>query len=350
MSGLNTQMRAVVLRGFGGPEVLGLERTPIPEIGDDEVLVRVEAAAVNRIDCELRSGASLNRLSLPLILGREAVGRVVEPGRRVNSWRVGDRVLVLPQQGCGKCDRCRIGLENLCPAGGRPGVNRPGGYAEHTVAPASALVALPVGVSMAEAASAAITMGTAWRALHTLGRLQPGEWTLITGAAGGLGSASVAVAKHLGARVVAAIGSALHCSFVADLGVDVVIDYAREDLVEKVREATGGAGVSMALDHIGGLVFEHVLEAMAAGGRVLTAGAHGAESASLDLLTVFRKEIRIQGVVSQTRAEVEHVLGLIASGSLRPAIGAAYPLAQAADAHRLLESRQVCGKIVLEVG
>jgi NADPH:quinone reductase-like Zn-dependent oxidoreductase len=343
-------MRAVVLRRFGGPDMLAVEDVAMPEPLAAEVLVRVEAAAINRIDLDIRAGISGNAIELPLILGREAAGRVLAVGEGVSAWWPGDRVLVLPQQPCEQCRLCRRGARNLCRDAGRPGVNRPGGYAEYTVAPTTALLRVPDSVDSESAACAAITLGTAWRALVTSGVIAAGGDLLVTGAAGGLGSACVAVGRHAGARIIAAVGSAEHGRFAAHQGAEVVIDYSRASLREAVLDVTGGAGVQAAIDPVGGSLFEEVIGCMAPGGHLMVAGAHAGEMVNLNLVRVFRNEINVRGVVSQTREEVTAVLDLIASGQLQPVVAAVYGMHDAPAAHALVASRAGHGKVVLRMG
>jgi NADPH:quinone reductase-like Zn-dependent oxidoreductase len=341
-------VRAVLLRRTGGPEVLEPGELPDPRPGPGEVLLRVAACAVNRVDLDLRSGSARLRPGLPHVLGREAAGTVLEVGPGAGDWRPGQRALVLPVWPCGRCELCLAGSDNLCPEARQPGISAQGCYAELVVAPARHLFELGAGLDDVHAAAALVSFGTAWRLLVTLARVSPGESVLVTGAGGGLGRAAVQVAALRGARVIAAASGPAKLAGLAELGASELVDYGSRPLAAAVRELTGGAGVEVAVEQAGGDLFAESLRSLRQGGRLVVAGAHAGRSVGLDLAALYLNEWRILGSRSQRREELEAVFELVAAGSLRPQVAAVLPLDAAAEAHGLLEGRGVAGKLVLK--
>jgi NADPH:quinone reductase-like Zn-dependent oxidoreductase len=338
---------AVVLEAHGGPSELRLREVATPAPGPRDVRVKVLAGAINHVDIDIRAGRSRIAHPLPLILGREAAGVVDDVGSDVGELRAGDRVLVQPLQPCGTCGSCLQGLENLCTAPRRPGVSHHGGYAQFTVAPVDAVVPLSPAVGFETAAATIVSYGTAWRALSTLADVQPGETVLVTGAAGGLGTAAVQVATHLGARVIAAVGSGRKAEYALAQGATWAVNHRDEDLVARVLELTDGTGAHVALEHVGGALLQAVLECMGLRSRIVIAGGHAGEIVPVDVIPLFRRELRIFGCASFTRREVDAVLAGVAAGALRPQVSTVLPLANAGDGHRLLERRAALGKVVL---
>lgn len=339
-------MRAVVFDRYGDESVLRETTLPTPEPGPDEVRVAIAAAGVNHLDLDLRSGLSRYELRFPHVLGREAAGTIDAVGQQVDAARIGERVVVATSVPCGRCRRCRAGDDNLCPTARRPGVSSQGGYAEAIVVPARAVIPI-ADLPFDEAAALAVSFGTAWRMLITLAGVQPGEVVLVTGAAGGLGTAGIQVAALAGATVIAAAGSEEKLAFARDNGADLAIDYRVTDLTAAVLEATGGRGVDVAFEHVGGDTFTAALACTGEGGRVVTAGAHAGERVSMDLVAFFRGERRLLGSRGHTRRELERVMSLARRGRLRPTVGTALPLGDAARAHSLIAARGSIGKVVL---
>ncbi|HEX2902465.1 MAG TPA: alcohol dehydrogenase catalytic domain-containing protein [Jatrophihabitans sp.] len=336
---------AVVMDAFGGADVLTLRRVEVAEPAPDQVLLRVLATTVNHLDVDVRDGTSRMPIPLPHVLGREIVGEVVRAGDG-SSARLGQRYLVLPNVPCGRCARCLGGHANLCREGYLPGISGWGGYAEHVLVPARGLV--PIGDLTPEVAAATpISFGTAWRMLYVAGRTLPGETVLVVGAAGGLGHASVQLAKLGGARVIALISDPAKEQLVRDCGADEVVSTRAEDWPHRAVEAAGAAGIDVVIEHVGGTVFENIVPLVNETGRILVGGGHGGEHPRLDVIETFRKELQLIGVRSQTPADIERVLDLAASGLIRPHIDSIRPLAQVRAAHEALTARSVLGKQVI---
>ncbi len=340
-------MKAVRFHEFGGPEVLRFEDVPDPEPGPDEVVVRVRAVGLNHVDVDMRNGTSRLPLELPHTLGFELGGELEEIGPSVEGLAVGDRVTPLYQVACRACEPCLAGRQQFCTALQMLGVTRAGGYAERVLVPATAVVAMPDGMSFEQAASTQTTFATAWHCLVTRANLRPGETVLVSAAGSGVGSSGIQVAKRAGAIVITSAGSDEKLALARELGADVCVNYRDENLTERVLEATGGRGVDVVLEHVGGELFGASLAALADGGRVVVCGGHAGEVVPLDLIELFRREWSVIGCARAGEAELRHVIELVGRGDLEPVISHVLPLEDAAEAHRLMEDRRQFGKILL---
>lgn len=341
-------MKAIVVEAFGGPEVLRLGELPTPEPGVGEVLLRVLAAGVNHVDLDICRGVSGLPVALPHVPGVDAAGEVVAVGPGVRGFAPGDRVAPHFELSCGLCRNCLAGRENICLDFEILGGSVWGSYAEYLKVGAHHLVRIPEGLSPAEAVSSFVPFATAWEALVTVGRIGPGETALIHAAGSGVGSAAIQVARLAGARVLVTAGSPAKLERARELGADVGIDYRQQDVPRAVADATGGRGVDIVLDMVGGRILQQSIEALAPGGRITSVGAHAGEQVEIDMIALFRKHVSIHGCGRSTRAIAAEVLDHVAAGRLRPVIHARFPLAEAAEAHRVMESRDFFGRMVLE--
>jgi NADPH:quinone reductase-like Zn-dependent oxidoreductase len=340
-------MKAVTFHEYGPPEVLRYEDVPDPVIGLGDVLVRIRAAAIGHVDLDSRAGTSRHPLKFPHILGREMAGEVWEVGTDVQDVRRGDRVLVRSVLPCGRCEDCDAGRDNLCGKGQVLGVHRPGGYAEFVAAPATSLIPIPESLDFVQAAAVPSAFGTAWHMMVTLSGARPGEWVLVPSASGGVGSACVQVAKHLGCTVIATASDEAKAAGVRDLGADHVLQYPQVDVPREVLRLTGGRGVDVVLELVGGTNIGADLACLAHRGRLVVGGAHAGEIVPVDFIAVLRNEAQILGARRSTRAELDAVVALAGEGKLTPVIHTVLPLSRAAEAHRLMESRVNFGKILL---
>lgn len=340
-------MKAVRFHEYGPADVLRYEDVPDPEPGPGEALVRVRACAINHVDIDMRNGTSRLPLMLPHTLGFELAGEVAAIGEGAEEVAVGDRVSPLYQIHCRQCEWCLRGDHMHCERITMLGVQAPGGYAEYAVAPAWALVKLPASLSYEDAAAIQTTFSTVWHALVTRAGLEEGQWALVNAAGSGVGAAGVQVARMLGARVIASAGSAFKLERAAEYGAEAVVDYTKEDLAERVRELTGGRGVDVVMECVGGDVLRASLEALAKDGKVVTVGAHAGEVVPVDVIPLFRNQWSLIGSVRATASEIRHVIDLVAQGRLRAVIHEVFPLERAADAHRLMEERRQFGKLIL---
>lgn len=340
-------MKVAWFRKCGGPEVLVHEEAPKPAPRPGEALVRVRAVGINHVDLDHRAGTSRIPVKFPHILGREFAGEVA--GLNGSSeFKEGERVWVTCRIPCRKCELCLSGRDNLCIQEGYFGLDIPGGYAEYVCVPIANLNALPSTVSFENAAAAQIAFGTAWHVLVTRGFLQAGQTVLIQAAGSGIGSAAVQVARLAGAAaIVATASSEKKLEQAKALGATHLINYRKEDFAERVMAITGGRGVDVVMEHIGGEVFTKSLRCLARGGILVTVGAHAGEVVEFDIIPFFRKELRLAGSKNASVLELRKVMALVAEGKLKPIVHKAFPLAQAADAHRVVDSREFFGKVVL---
>ena len=340
-------MKAVRFHRFGGPEVLQLEEVPVPVPGPGEVLIRVGACGVNHVDLDLRAGVSGFALDLPHTLGIETAGEIVALGEGVAPDMLGERVIVPFGVSCGECRECLAGRDNLCQLRMGAGYTRPGGYAEYLTFPAGVLMRAPEGLSSIDAAATLVSFSTAWHMLVNRAALRPGETVLVQAASSGVGSAAIQIARFTGARVIATGSSASKLQAARALGAQEVINYASDDFVARVRDLTDGRGVDVVVEFVGGEVFTRSLDCLVPDGRLVTCGAHAGEKPTVNVIDIFRRELRIIGSRRATRLEMRRVMELVAAGTLRPVIDSVLPLAEAAEAHRRMEERRHFGKLVL---
>lgn len=333
---------------FGEPQVLVHEETSVPKPGPGESIVRVRAVGVNHVDLDVRAGTARIPLNFPHILGREFAGEVAAVGGAGSPHREGDRVWVESRLACGQCEFCLSGRDNLCATGGFFGMQLPGGYAEYVKVPTASIHPLPAHVSFEAAAASQIAFGTAWHVLLNRGGLRAGQTVLIQAAGSGIGSAAVQVAKFAGATVLATAGSEQKLERARALGADHLINYrTHENFSRQVLDLTDGKGVDLVMEHIGGKVFTQSLECLKTDGTIVTVGAHAGEVVPLDIIPFFRRQLKLVGSRNATLFEIRTVMRFVAEGRLKPVIHATFPLSQAAQAHEVVGSRDIFGKVLL---
>jgi NADPH:quinone reductase-like Zn-dependent oxidoreductase len=342
-------MHALALFGHGGPEQLRyVNDLATPEPGPGEVRVRVVATGVNHVDLVVRRGYPGVTMPFPHVPGGDVAGFVDAVGSGVSGWRVGDRVVSHPMVSCGTCGLCLRGDALLCVRWQYLGLHRWGGYAEYVVVPSANLVALPATVGFEQAAALPVAGLTAYHALHTVGELQEGETFFLWGGAGALGTFAVQLARRRGARVIATASSEARMADLARLGCDLVLDRRHDDVAARVA-AFAPEGVDVALDFVGPATFATSHAMLRKGGRLLLCGMITGRETTFSIHMTYLKHASIRGLYLGTHAELEALVGLVASGDIVPEIGAALPLAEAVEAHEMLERSAVAGKIVLAV-
>jgi NADPH:quinone reductase-like Zn-dependent oxidoreductase len=343
-------MRAILLDQHGSADNLRyVTDHPIPEPAEGEVRIRVRAAALNRLDIWVRNGLPGIKLPLPHIPGADAAGEIDALGAGVMGWNVGDRVCIDPGLSCGGCEFCRHGQENLCNTFKLKGEDTTGTYAEFITISARNLLKLPEHISFEQGAAAPLVYLTAWHSLITRGNLRPGETVLIVGAGGGVNSVSIQIAKLAGAKVYVVASSPAKAEAASQLGADEVIDRSVEDWSKAVFTRTQRRGVDVVVDNVGKETLFGSIRAAVRGGRILIVGNTSGALAEVDLRYIFRKHISLIGSTMAPHSDFVTVMRQIFDGRLKPIISATFPLEQAADAHRLLESGDVFGKIVLTI-
>jgi putative PIG3 family NAD(P)H quinone oxidoreductase len=323
-------MHAITIEQPGGPEALVWAEVPDPVAGEGEVLVEVAASAVNRADVLQRQGFYDPPPGASRYPGLECSGRVVALGPGVSGWSVGDEVCALL-------------------AGG--------GYAERVAVPVGQLLPVPAGVDLVDAAALPEVVCTVWSNVFMVAGLRPGETLLVHGGSSGIGTMAIQLGKAVGAKVAVTAGGKEKLARCAELGADVLVDYREQDFVEELRAATGGAGADVILDIMGAKYLARNLDALAVNGRLAIIGLQGGVKAEINLGALLAKRAAVTATSLRSRpleekaaivaAVREHVWPLIASGRVHPVVHARYPMPQAAEAHRVLESSAHVGKILL---
>jgi NADPH:quinone reductase-like Zn-dependent oxidoreductase len=340
-------VKAVRFHEFGGADVLRLEDVAEPRPAADEVLLDIDACALNHLDVDVREGVSRFPVDFPFTLGLEVVGRIEEVGEAVDGWQVGERVTPYLMQTCGLCRFCRTGRESLCTTPGFISFSTSGGYAEKLACKASQLIRVPDELTDDEAAALQIAFATAWHMLFTRGGLQAGETVLVNAVGSGVGSAAVQLAHLAGATVIGTARTDEKLARAGELGMDHGINYSEQDVVEEVLRLTEGRGVDLVYEHVGGELFQQGLDSLSKDGRLVTCGAHAGEVVPFDIIPFFRTQKRIIGSFVYTREEVETVLELARRRKITPLVYATWPLTQAREAMETMERREHFGKIVL---
>ncbi|KAI93553.1 NAD(P)H-quinone oxidoreductase [Rhodomicrobium udaipurense JA643] len=325
-------MKTILIREPGGPDVLSLEDMPAPEPKADEVLIEVAAAGVNRPDVLQRQGLYPPPPGASNIPGLEVSGKIAAVGASVTRWKVGDTVAALTSGG---------------------------GYAEYAVAQEGSCLRVPKGLSMAEAACLPETFMTVWHNVFERGALKAGECFLVHGGSSGIGSTAIQLATHFGARVFATAGSDEKCAYCESLGAEAAINYRTNNFAEEIKTLTCGKGVNVILDMVGGSYIQNDIRCAAEDGRIVQIAFLKGAKVEVNLMPIMLKRLTLTGSTLRPRSAAfkaqlartleEKVWPLIESGAVRVVIDKTFPLAEAAEAHRHMETNAHMGKIVLTV-
>jgi NADPH:quinone reductase-like Zn-dependent oxidoreductase len=317
-------VKAVRIHEDGGPEVLRYEDAPDPEPGPDDVLIQLRAASLNRLDLWVRQG--LPSVPKPRILGADGAG-IDSEGRRVvinPGVEHGDKITVI-------------------------GEHTDGTHAEQIAVPASNVYELPDSVTFEEAAAFPLVFETVYRMLVTRAGLEEGEWVLVWGAGSGIGSAALVLAKALGANVVATSSGDEKLARARELGADAVVNHGTGDVVKTVKEATGGPGVDVVVEHVGEATWHRTLQAVRPQGRIAVCGATSGPNPPAALHRVWWKQLTILGSTMGTKEDFEGAYELVRSGKAKPIVDSVFPLSEARAAHERMESGDQFGKIILAI-
>ncbi|UYL10307.1 NAD(P)H-quinone oxidoreductase [Bdellovibrio sp. SKB1291214] len=325
-------MKVIEMTKPGGPEVLVVAERPIPKPAENEVLIKVHAAGINRPDCAQRQGTYPPPPGASDLLGLEVSGEVVDVGSKVTQWSKGDYVCALVSGG---------------------------GYAEYVVAPEGQCLPIPYDLDFVHAAALPETFFTVWTNVFESGQLKKGEIILVHGGSGGIGTTAIQLSRQMGAKVFTTVGKESAVQPCLDLGADKVIQYKKEDFVTAVKDATGGRGVDVILDMVGGEYFPRNIECLAPMGRLVQIATLQGANVSFDIRKMMSKRLTITGSTLRPRSVEEksriaknlrdHVWPLLNKGRLKPVIFKTFKLEQAREAHELMESSAHTGKIVLNV-
>ena len=345
-----SMMNAVLLHDHGGPEVLRYQQVPTPTAGPGQVLVAVQAVALNHLDLWVRRGGPAFHLQYPHCLGSDIVGTVAALGAGVVEPVLGSKVVVSPGLSCGVCAACLSGRDNLCRHYRIMGENAQGGYCDYIVVPRVNIAPYPDRLGFTDAAAGILPFLTAWQMVVEKAQTTVNDTVLVHGAGSGIGVAAIQICKLLGARVIATAGSDQKLQRAKSLGADEVINYQTNDFAAVCRTLTHKRGVDVVIEHIGGEVFEKSIKAVRNGGRIVTCGATAGFSPAIDLRHIFFRQIEVLGSTMGSKAALLTVLDHIARGRLSPVVDRVFDLRDAAAAHQHLESRTAFGKVVLRVG
>jgi NADPH:quinone reductase-like Zn-dependent oxidoreductase len=324
-------MKAIRIHEDGGPEVLRLDEVEDPVAGPGEVLIRLKAASLNHLDIWLRQG--LPSVPKPRILGADGAGVVEALGEGADGFELGQRVVLNPG--------LRNGAEIV-------GEHRDGTHAELIAIPRENVHPIPEELSFEEAAAFPLVYETAYRMLVTRAGLREGEWVLVWGIGSGVGSAAFLIAKALGAKVVVTSSDDGKLERASELGADETVNHESGDVVSVVKEATEG-GPHVVVEHVGEATWKTSLQVARTGGRIAVCGATSGPNPPANLHRIFWKQLSILGSTMGTAEDFAGVYELVASGRVKPLVDRVFPLEEAADAHRHLESGKQFGKVVLTV-
>jgi len=343
-------MKAVLFHKHGGPNVLQYTDFPQPEPAADEALIHLHASALNRMDVMVRHGWPGLKLELPHINGADGAGKIIGLGSNVRGdFNIGSHVVINANFGCGQCEFCLAGRDNMCVEWHLLGETIRGTYAEFVAVPSRQLYKLPDDFDFHKAAAAALVYHTAWHSLVKRGNIQGGETILIVGAGGGVNSASIQVAKYMGARVITVGSSAMKLELAESIGADILIDRSKEqDWSKAVYLATNKKGVDAVVDNVG-TTFMQSLRTLRKGGRLLTVGNSGGPKFEVDNRYIFAKHLSIIGSTMGTLDEFREVMELVVQGKLKPILDRTFPLQDAAIAQERLWNNENLGKITLEI-
>ena len=343
-------MKAVRIHEHGDADRLRYEEIEEPKLTSaTEAIVKLKAAALNRIDIWNRLGLTGMEFSLPHILGADGAGLVVETGSEVTNVKKGDAVCLYPPSGCGKCEFCNTDRDFMCIHLRVLGERENGTYAEYVRLPARNCFPIPAGLSFEEAAAFPLVFLTVWRMLVTNADLKPGEHVLILGIGGGVATAALQIANQMAAHVVVTSSSDEKLEMAKNWGADHGINYCHSDFAKEVRSLTGKRGVDVVVDCIGGESWVKSLAALAKGGRLVCCGATAGASPKTDLRRIFWNHLKIFGSTLGSREEFRQLLNFMRTSRIRPIIDQLFPLREAGAAQRRLEEGKQFGKVVLQI-
>ena len=344
-------MRALTLSAHGALDRLEY-RDDLPEPtpgGPRDVLVRIEAAALNHLDLYMVGGLPGITIVPPFVVGSDGAGIVEAVGAEVTHVRPGDRVAINPGVSCGTCEYCLQGEQPLCPRYQIFGEHRPGFLAERVVVPGRNVHAVPDGVSAEQAAAFSLATLTAWRMVVTRAQVRPGDQLLIWGIGGGVAQAALQIAKRIGATVWVTSGSDEKLERARALGADHVLNHRTQDVPRVIREATGKRGVDVVVDSVGEATWQRSLLALGRRGRLVTCGGTSGAMVQTDVRRMFWNQWSLLGSTMGTDAEYETIVGELRAGRLLPIVDSVTPLAEGRRAYERLASGEQFGKIVIRL-
>ena len=329
-------MKAIRLHEQGKIDVIKIDEIPIPTVKENEVLVRIKAAALNHLDLFVRRG--IPGTPLPIIPGSDGAG-IIEV--------TGDEVIIVPFRTCQKCDKCLIGEEQLCRQYQIPGEHLDGTMAEYIAVPKNYILPKPGNLTWEEAAAFPLAFLTAYHMLVKKVQIKKSDRGFIWGASSGIGSAAVQIAKHFGAKVITTAGTDEKIEFAKKLGADFVLNYKTENIANHVKEITEGQGIDIVFEHPGRQTWNDSLRMLNKGGRIVSCGATTGPKVELDLRHLFMKHQQIIGSTMGNKKDLTEIIDLINSGKIKPYVGHSFHFTEIKKAHQVLENGQQIGKMVI---
>ena len=341
-------MKATIFRRFGGPDVFEYSDVADPQPGDGELLISVRACGINRYDLYLRMGAVFTDIAFPHILGADVAGTVESVGPNVSDWSVGQRVIAAPGYPIDPGD-WDIEPENRAPSFEVTGTHSWGGYAQYLRIPARFALKDETSLPFEQVAAMPLVLMTAVHAVRTLGEVKPGMRVLVQAGASGSGHACVQVARLLGARVAATVGSDEKIPMVREAGAELVIHRSKENFADRILDWTDGVGADVVIDNVGASVLTDNLRCLRPCGIFVNFGLVGGMKAQLDIRQLFFKQHQLRGSFMGSMTELRQGLRWLGEGQIRAHVDRVLPLSEASAAHQYIESRAVQGKVVLAI-
>jgi len=343
-------VKALRIHAHGGAEVLRIDEVPIPEPRAGEVLVKVLAASINHLDLWVRNGMPGFVVEFPRVLGCDGTGEIASLGAGVSGLRVGQRVVLEPGQSSGDSPEDLAGEDHLAPDYGIHGEHGDGYLAEYVAVPARYAMPMPEGVDPIAGAAVPLVFLTAWGMLLGRAKLAAGETVLVLAGTSGVGSAAIQIAQRHGARVIATAGTEAKRAKCLELGANAVVDHSVPSWDREVKKLTDGRGCDVVVEHVGPATWDLSMRCLARAGRLVTCGGTTGPKVSLLLPHVFIKNLSILGSTMGPRLALREIFMDVAASRYRPVVDRVMPMSRAREAHELLESRRVAGKIVLIPG
>jgi len=341
-------MRAVRIHNNGGTEMLQFEDIPEPDCDNGKVKIRIHASGINHLDIWVRNGLPGINSQLPMILGSDGAGIIVETGSEVKDWKPGDEVVIQPGIFCGYCSQCRKLNENYCHRYGILGETENGVQAEYISIDPMNIHAKSEHLTFSEASSMQLVFMTAYQMLVKRANLQKNETVLIYGGTSGVGSAAIQICRDLDAKIIATVGSPDKRKHAEKMGADNVVIHSDDNWLDEVKRITGKSGVDLVFEHIGKSTWEQSLKILARGGRIVTCGATTGKDVNIDLGHLFMKQ---QSIIGSTMSNIEtfrKVMEKIHNKVYLPFVDEIFPMKYIRQAHEYIENRQHMGKVVME--
>jgi len=338
-------VKAVRIHQHGGIDVLQYEDIPVPNIEQNQCLVKIKAAALNHLDIWVRKGIPGG--PLPMIMGSDGAGIIELVGKDVSDLSEGDNVLIQPLTFCGKCRWCKQKKENYCEKWGIYGENQDGTQCEFIAVNADHLRIIPQGMSFEEAAAFPLVAETAFAMLIDRANIQKGETVFIWGASSGVGSMAIQIAKAKGCKVISSVGSIQKGDLATKIGVDLIVNYKNDDIIKIVKEFTGNHGVDVVVEHVGTKTWETSLRILGKGGKIVTCGATTGSEAKFDIRRLFYKQQSILGSTMGNVESLDRALDMYRNGYIKPIIDKCFKMSEIQKAHDYLENGNQLGKIIV---